>query len=276
MNNQLTRVCTSCGVSKPLSAFLQVSGTQGTTYGSICSDCRRTVIQSKPKSGESEEKSSSSSSLRIGSQQKVAIDIEKVRQHKDLKELYELEDKERDKETEKTLEKSEIKEKAEKDHRKFYIEAKKQGFLAPGPKKLTSTQAQRNIQQINTIEETNRQVENQLEENKQLEASVELESNKATSDSTTPFADPQFSDVRYTLGLKKTKTTWFRTGAPEDRNKIKKSFEQLFDKAIIHQKKYFSDKNIYDKKRHHLEKEKKDAFQEEIEKLKPNKPRRGR
>jgi hypothetical protein len=38
----LTKTCSACGMQKSLSAFLEASGPQGTTYGSICSACRKT------------------------------------------------------------------------------------------------------------------------------------------------------------------------------------------------------------------------------------------
>src|SRR5689334_3391181 len=37
-----TRICSSCGQRKSLSAFLQLDEKNGTTYGTLCSTCRKT------------------------------------------------------------------------------------------------------------------------------------------------------------------------------------------------------------------------------------------
>lgn len=129
--NKLTRVCASCGIEKPISAFLQLTGAQGTTYGSICATCRsrdarqaKTVIK--------DDSSSSTTGHRIGAKQKAFIDKELYRQ---LKESQELDKKERNKKDESIKEKTDktiTKEKSEKKHRQTFIEKSKTEFFNKG------------------------------------------------------------------------------------------------------------------------------------------------
>ncbi len=131
----LTRICTACGMEKPLSAFLQISGAQGTTYGSICSTCRGTGAKEKSTVPvREEEQSSTSSGIRIGTKQKVELEKQKKREYDELKQQYIEEDKKRDQITIEKVATTEQKEKAEKEHRQT-IEAKKQGFLSYQTKK---------------------------------------------------------------------------------------------------------------------------------------------
>jgi hypothetical protein len=278
--DQLTRVCTSCGVKKPLAAFLQVSGSQGTTYGAICSDCRRTVMQpKKPTLKESEERSSSSSSLRIGSQQKIASEIEKRRQYKDLKESHQQDAKDRDQATEEKLERAEVKEKAEKDHRKFFIDVKKQGFLSTAKKTTVTTKQSVTVQKTNEIkrrdisEDTNRKVESQITDTRKAEETSEFQANMLAIDLTIPFADPQFSDSRFTLALKNNR--WLKNGAPIAKVQIQKSLDQLYN-SVVQQQKHFSTKQVQDKKHLQTEKEKTDPVLEQINKSWGPSSKRGR
>ena len=119
---KLTRVCASCGIEKPISAFLQLTGAHGTTYGAVCATCRSRDARKAKTPAPKDESSSSTSGHRIGAKQKAFIDKELYRQ---LKEFQESDKKERNKKEELTKEKFEkvsTKEKAEKLHRKTYIE----------------------------------------------------------------------------------------------------------------------------------------------------------
>jgi hypothetical protein len=90
-NVSLIRTCASCGLQKPLSAFLQIAGTQGTTYGNICSSCRKTHLE-KPKPDEPEEATTSRTGVKIDSKAKVQGEIDKREARKQLEEDY-LEDR---------------------------------------------------------------------------------------------------------------------------------------------------------------------------------------
>ena len=72
----LTKTCISCGIEKPLSAFLELSGEHSGSYGSICGTCRK-ENQTKAKPKETEGGSRSSSGEKIDSKAKIAGDIDK-------------------------------------------------------------------------------------------------------------------------------------------------------------------------------------------------------
>ena len=87
---KLTRTCSACGIEKPLSAFLQISGTQGTLYGAICATCRSAGITGKkPTTSLDEGTTSASSGSRIGVKEKVFIEKEQF-EKKELKKIQPL------------------------------------------------------------------------------------------------------------------------------------------------------------------------------------------
>jgi hypothetical protein len=120
-NNALTRTCTACSLQKPLSAFLQVSGDQGTSYGNLCATCRGAGIKDptliEPR--EDERSTTTSSGLRIGAKEKNEIE---KKQKDQLNRDKETQKKAASKQVTLNDEKStkeELKEQAEKKHRDF-------------------------------------------------------------------------------------------------------------------------------------------------------------
>jgi len=134
----LSRVCTACGIEKPLSAFLYLTS-QGTTYGSICATCRGKGIKEKAQKFVSEdERSSTTSGMRIGIKQLVEIELHKKQEKEERKTRQEEDLKKREQVSSEKIESIDQKEKAEKFHRETYIdEKKKQGFLNYQTKKQT-------------------------------------------------------------------------------------------------------------------------------------------
>lgn len=125
-HTQPTRICTACGIQKPLTAFLHLTSKLGTAYGSICSTCRGKGIKEEVKKLISdEEKSSTTSSLRIGMKQLVEIELQKKREQKDRQDNKELELKKREQVSVEKTESTELKEKADKLQRETY----QRGFL---------------------------------------------------------------------------------------------------------------------------------------------------
>lgn len=57
----LTKICSSCGQRKPLSAFLQLAGAHG--YGNICSACRKTALENPVKDQEDSTRSTTGEKL---------------------------------------------------------------------------------------------------------------------------------------------------------------------------------------------------------------------
>lgn len=135
---QITRICSVCGVEKPIAAFLQISSKQGTHYGFVCSTCRSMGKMTKPTPAPTEDESTTASTdKRIGAKERLYIEQEKQRYLKELKELHIKEAKKREQNTTDKTEQTELKEKAEKEHRKYYIEGNKiQGFL--GQKRIAA------------------------------------------------------------------------------------------------------------------------------------------
>ena len=127
--HKLTRTCSACGIEKPLSAFLEVTQTHGTRYGAICSTCRAAGKGKKETKASDEGTVTLPGGARIGSKEKVFISKEQNRQIRDIKDLFQKEAQRRGELTEKKILDKDQKEKEGKDHRKFYIERKQQGFL---------------------------------------------------------------------------------------------------------------------------------------------------
>lgn len=135
MNNPtptLTKTCSSCGLSKPLSAFLQVSGPEGSTYTNICSTCRKTHPDGL-KSPEKDESTTSDTSHSIDSKSKVKADTDKRDLSKQIEENY-FDDREKNELLQaKQIEKQGVLHKSEKEHRETFL--KKGSFLDSTRKK---------------------------------------------------------------------------------------------------------------------------------------------
>lgn len=126
-NNALTKTCNSCGEIKPLSAFLQLSGTEGTTYSNICSSCRKTEIE-KAKQKEKDDLSTTSIGHKIDAKVRVKDVFDKRKLHQETQEEYfEERDKVEEKETrkEKFFETVRKDEKEKREFRSFLDNSKK-------------------------------------------------------------------------------------------------------------------------------------------------------
>ena len=148
---QLTKICSSCGLPKTLSAFLERSGTGGTTYGNICFSCRKSN-KDKPKVQLVDEGSSTSSTgHKIDAKAKVKSDIDKHEFREQLKELNEEEREHLNKLKDKLLDKRQVIAKKEKAHREGYL--KKRSFLDnKKPAGITAAEKQFQIQEKSKTE----------------------------------------------------------------------------------------------------------------------------
>lgn len=158
--NTLHKTCISCGLQKPITAFLQISGPNGTIYGNACSTCRGSgagKVISIPDHNSDDERSGSTGIV-IDAKTKTYIENEKKQKTQRIKDgrLKEREKLEND--VEEKFDRKSLIEEAEDKHRKEYIEPKKkEGFLSyqsgkpfqkissfisadhdPGERKLTS------------------------------------------------------------------------------------------------------------------------------------------
>lgn len=116
-NPKLIKICSSCGEKKPLSAFLQLTTTEGTTYGNICTDCRKSGLDKSKK--EQEESTRGDTGFKIDTKARVAGEIDKKKAKQQTEELYH-EEREKKEETS-TQKKEQTKHIAarEKEHRSW-------------------------------------------------------------------------------------------------------------------------------------------------------------
>jgi hypothetical protein len=130
MEKQLGKTCVACGLQKPMTAFLQITGPEGSSYGNVCSTCRGSGLGKKITIAPIEdEHSSSSTGLKIDAKAKQQIDRMK-KLNADEKEVKEhKEEQKNEKELQEKLERKETKAEEEKNHRLNYIEQKKDSFL---------------------------------------------------------------------------------------------------------------------------------------------------
>lgn len=197
-NIPLTRTCSSCGIKKPLSAFLQISGTKGTTYGSICSSCRGAEAAKKNIVKE-DEHGSIASGVTIGTKERVQVELKQKQQQQDLKHAEKEEQKKELELTEKKLERSELTEKTEKDRRESYLKAKqKQSFLAHFP--TDNKQPVKKFDQKIFAEHSLFEGQQRVLETEKKEKSLQEEIRATTVDLTAPFIAPHSAQQKYGPG----------------------------------------------------------------------------
>lgn len=198
--NQLTRVCAACGIEKPLSAFLEISGKQGNTYGNICATCR-SQGKTAPVTNDDDSGSSRSIGHRISTKEKVYAETETKRQIKDLKELYRQEINKKDERLDKKIKQTDLIEQERKNHRTNYIEAKQKTFLDNKREKVESA-----------IERTLADREKTMEAIKQ-EDLVRRELQIASWDMPGGYVDPQAALAKYKEGSFLQFKTWLGKSA---------------------------------------------------------------
>jgi len=212
------KTCISCGLPKPTSAFLEISGPQGTHYGNICATCRGATASQKiiiPAETDSTERGASG--YRIDNKAKVYIDKEKhkVQAHKEEeKHRHRLDTEEK---LVDTTEKSQQKNFLERKHREEYIASPK-SFLNQRPatinveKKLIThaavIQAQTNINL------------------RQGEAAKKIENLVKTTDFSASFWDPAIAG-----GIKDTSPEFLRIRAWLGESAAANRFRNIYSPA---------------------------------------------
>lgn len=126
----LLKICSVCKEKKPLSAFLQLSDKQGTTYGNICASCRKQLsAKTTAPTPTDEESSGTSTKAKIDSKTKVhdAKDKRQIREQVDERyhEEREKDATQEDKQIQKTLTIA----KEERKHREGFLEKPARPFL---------------------------------------------------------------------------------------------------------------------------------------------------
>jgi hypothetical protein len=200
MQNQLSKTCAACGLQKPLSAFLQISGPEGTSYGNVCSTCRGSQAGKKIVIPAAEEEhSSSSTGLKIDAKAKIAIDRDKKKAVDEKKVLDKQEEVKRETIAEEKDQKITNKATAEKEHREF-IEAKKSSFLdyksKPAPTTLPPRTTQEVIAAQVVVQEANAAANTNLD-SKNLTDTNMAENRAKGIDLSVPFVDTVTGEIKY-------------------------------------------------------------------------------
>lgn len=168
----LAKTCSSCGLLKPLSAYLQIAGPEGTTYGNICADCRKAQLDQPPIPNEPEDSSKSSTGFKVDAKAKVAGEKDKRKLRTDSEEQYYEEREEKDITQTKDFEKGEIKKQGESKHRGFLTQ--KRTFL--GDTKNTEQQRVERARKEETaqhIQHAEKQIETAKQEQKEKDINME-------------------------------------------------------------------------------------------------------
>lgn len=211
----LMRTCIACGIEKPLAAYLQITGAQGTTYGNVCSTCRGATAKTRTTIFLDEnERGGGSSGIRIGTDARNQAEILEVKDKKEKKEaareeLLEKFSKEDDKKF-----RDEIKYKEEKDHRKFLESKRFLRFHETEKKGKTFLDAKVNIEKHGEIIENINKAE-----------SIQQDIRTNSTDLSVPFLDPQFTLIKFHSPIFLEFKRWLGSSAP-----IMRTFEQLFKK----------------------------------------------
>lgn len=139
--------CINCGLQKPLSAFLEISGPQGSSYGNVCSTCRGSGASRKISIPDifEEESGSSSTGLKIDHKTKVHMDLEQKKLAQKIKESHREELEKRTFLTDEKIERKDSKAQAERKHREDFLnyQSKKTadpGYIRAGQEKDAVTQ----------------------------------------------------------------------------------------------------------------------------------------
>jgi len=114
-----TKTCSSCGLQKPLSAFLELSGDNAGSYGNICGSCRK-AHQNKEIIEEGDS-TKSDSGHKIDGKTKIVIDIDAKEKHHRAEEEYHEERDENEIIDTEILDKRDNKAKDERKHRESFL-----------------------------------------------------------------------------------------------------------------------------------------------------------
>lgn len=143
-HTSLTKMCGSCGQQKPLTAFLYMSSTEGSTYGNICSSCRK-AGKDKLKAPSLEDGSGTSTTgNKIDAKTKVKTDLDKKQQFASVEEAYHEEMDKKDQQQLMRETKTQAIAKNDKDRREGYL---RRGFLDSKDKAAASAAAKQQEQQ---------------------------------------------------------------------------------------------------------------------------------
>ena len=212
--NQIAKTCINCSLQKPISAFLQITGPHGTSYGNICSTCRGSGLGKKLVIPVAEDTSTSSSAtgLKIDAKSKMQADLEKKeavekKQEEDKKEREKIDLKNAAQE-----ERKEIKQSLEKKHRNNFLDTNKQtsSFLEYQSKKPEDKRLGLEQQTLNEVMQN-------------TDSAIKQEIKAKSVDLSIPHIDPtQTGSLKYGAEWKKFRT---RLGGSAAINTVEQQFK---------------------------------------------------
>jgi hypothetical protein len=215
---QINKTCISCGLEKPLNAFLQIAGPRGTSYGNICATCRGSGLGKSiviPEAENEDHNSSTSTGLKIDSKTKIHLDAERKQLSEKRKELEIQEIKKEESETNALTLDTDKKQASEKKHRQEYIEPKNaEGFLnyksKQSPRTANTTDARGNNVLI-----TKANLDNQIRtETLGKEESFKSDEQAKAINTTDSYIDPTIAgQLKYEGEAFKRAKTWLGKGA---------------------------------------------------------------
>ena len=217
---QLTRTCPVCGLEKPLSAFLQMTGAQGTTYGMVCATCRSEGKTLKSNTTAEDPTGNSPAGQRIGTKERIFATREEGQRLKNIKDLFIKETKKHSELSAKKFEKIAAEAKAKEDHREQLNQQKFLGKKSPEKDKKPPTAKDQGVEKI------------RQEEILRQEAQI------AAWDLSVPFLDPQSAQIKYQGETFLQFSTWLGSDAP-----MVKTRAQLYKQSAGTKKEEKSKKN---------------------------------
>jgi hypothetical protein len=197
--NEMTRVCSVCGIEKSLAAFLEISSTQGTHYGNICSGCRGSgATEKKSLSTEEDISTIASTGSRIGTKERIFVDNEQRKKIDEQKQERIEQLAKRDTLLLDKTEKKNEKEKQEKDHRRSYLDLKNQpGFLGKKLPQGTVIHRPPVQQEPSALQDKKHHDEKKKIQLKEIDKKFNLqEERNKTFDLVNQYIDPQAGEVR--------------------------------------------------------------------------------
>src|SRR3990167_6870913 len=119
----LMKVCRTCGLQKPLSAFLQLSNQGGLAYGNICATCRNTQKDQRSTAAESEV-SGTRTGLKIDAKLKTQVEADQRLLNKRVVETNKLERTKQVLTKGQRIQKVQQKARQERSHREGFLQRK--------------------------------------------------------------------------------------------------------------------------------------------------------
>lgn len=206
----LTKSCTNCGQQKPLSAFLEMSGTHGTAYGNVCSSCRKTAMEAaeRRKKTEAEGSTTSETGHKIDSKTKVHDAIDKREKFHQIEEDYHKERELKKEATEEVIEKKQLTAQKEKKHRHEFLDKRREN---PVDKKADAVRSANKAHSAETVARNTQQIE----ANANQAMGAHDERKKTKHDFSIPYQGQQIAgQIRFSGQIFQQFRQWLGNAAP--------------------------------------------------------------